>query len=157
MVLVYGAWKPNMPKNILFLCTGNYYRSRFAEILFNALVTRQGLNWQAFSRGLALENGINNRGPISRDAVKALEVRGIPLPGVCRSPRQVDLHDLDEADVIIALKEAEHRPYMQQKFADWADRVQYWHVHDMVPSWQYDPLREIEREVQGLLAYLSHG
>ena len=151
------AWKPNMPKNILFLCTGNYYRSRFAEILFNALASRQGLNWQAFSRGLALERGINNRGPISRDAVKALEVRGIPLPGVHRFPRQVERHDLDQADVIIALKEAEHRPYMQQKFADWADRVHYWHVHDMVPSRQYDPLREIEREVQGFLAYLFHG
>ena len=24
-----------MPRTVLFLCTGNYYRSRFAEILFN--------------------------------------------------------------------------------------------------------------------------
>ncbi len=49
---------------ILFLCTGNYYRSRFAENLFNWLATKQGLDWQADSRGLALERGINNVGAI---------------------------------------------------------------------------------------------
>ena len=30
-------------KTILFLCTGNYYRSRFAEILFNSVAGRMGL------------------------------------------------------------------------------------------------------------------
>ncbi|WP_372478273.1 arsenate reductase/protein-tyrosine-phosphatase family protein [Nostoc mirabile] len=57
---------------ILFLCTGNYYRSRFAEHLFNWLATKQGLDWQADSRGLALERGINNVGAISRYALEAL-------------------------------------------------------------------------------------
>jgi protein-tyrosine-phosphatase len=42
-------------KNILFLCTGNYYRSRFAEVLFNSVAGKMGLPWQAYSRGLALE------------------------------------------------------------------------------------------------------
>ena len=41
------------PKRVLFLCTGNYYRSRFAEILFNQLAPTRGLNWRADSRGLA--------------------------------------------------------------------------------------------------------
>jgi protein-tyrosine phosphatase len=42
-------------KTILFLCTGNYYRSRFAEELFNHHAERAGLYWVAQSRGLALE------------------------------------------------------------------------------------------------------
>jgi hypothetical protein len=41
-------------KTVLFLCTGNYYRSRFAEALFNSVAGRMGLPWRASSRGLAL-------------------------------------------------------------------------------------------------------
>jgi hypothetical protein len=36
-------------KNVLFLCTGNYYRSRFAEILFNSVAGRMGLPWSGVS------------------------------------------------------------------------------------------------------------
>jgi protein-tyrosine-phosphatase len=34
-------------KTVLFLCTGNYYRSRFAEVLFNSVAGKMGLLWQA--------------------------------------------------------------------------------------------------------------
>jgi protein-tyrosine phosphatase len=30
-----------------FFCTGNYFRSRFAEILFNHVAHEANLNWQA--------------------------------------------------------------------------------------------------------------
>jgi protein-tyrosine phosphatase len=40
-----------MPKLVLFLCTGNYYRSRYAEELFNHLARAEGIGWRAFSRG----------------------------------------------------------------------------------------------------------
>ena len=40
-------------KTLLFLCTGNYYRSRYAEELFNHRAAPAGLNWRAQSRGLA--------------------------------------------------------------------------------------------------------
>ena len=45
-------------KRLLFLCTGNYYRSRFAEILFNSVAGKMGLSWKASSRGLAIERGV---------------------------------------------------------------------------------------------------
>jgi hypothetical protein len=60
-------------KTALFLCTGNYYRSRFAEVLFNFVAGKMGLPWRASSRGLALERGVNNVGPMAVSAVKALE------------------------------------------------------------------------------------
>ena len=52
--------KQRQEKTVLFLCTGNYYRSRFAEILFNSVAEKMGLPWKASSRGLALERGVNN-------------------------------------------------------------------------------------------------
>ena len=44
-------------KVVLFLCTCNYYRSRFAEIVFNHKARKAGLDWQATSRGLARSFG----------------------------------------------------------------------------------------------------
>ena len=40
-------------QTILFLCTGNYYRSRYAEEIFNHQAGRDGLAWHAFSRAVA--------------------------------------------------------------------------------------------------------
>lgn len=71
-----GTIKQRHEKTVLFLCTGNYYRSRFAEILFNSVAGKMGLPWRASSRGLALERGVNNVGPMAVVAVKALEARG---------------------------------------------------------------------------------
>ena len=56
-------------RSVLFLCTGNYYRSRFAEIVFNSVAERMGLPWRASSRGLALGRGVNNVGPMAVAAV----------------------------------------------------------------------------------------
>ena len=42
-------------KTVLFLCTGNYYRSRFAGHVFNDRARKGGIAWLADSRGLALD------------------------------------------------------------------------------------------------------
>ena len=36
-----------------------------------------GLPWEASSRGLALERGVNNVGPMAVSAIKALEAMGV--------------------------------------------------------------------------------
>jgi protein-tyrosine phosphatase len=140
---------------LLFLCTGNYYRSRFAELLFNALATADALEWRADSCGLALEKGIHNVGPISPTALTALVTLGIAVSAVARSPRQVQEADLQQAEMIIALQEAEHRPYLRDRYPAWVDRVEYWHVRDVVPTPAYNPLQEIETEVRRLLLRLT--
>ena len=99
-------------KTILFLCTGNYYRSRFAEELFNHHVRRIGLNWVAQSRGLALERGALNVGSISPFALHALKELAITARGADRFPQQCTAGDLAGADFVVAVKEAEHRPLM---------------------------------------------
>jgi len=139
---------------LLFLCTGNYYRSRFAELLFNALAPTHHLPWQAFSRGVALEKGVGNVGPMSPLAIQTLQALGITSEGFARYPMQVQEDDLQGAEIIIALQEAEHRPYLSARYPAWVDQVEYWHVRDCVPTPAYDPLQEIARAVQQLIARL---
>jgi predicted translation initiation factor SUI1 len=140
-------------KNLLFLCTGNYYRSRFAEILFNSVAGRMGLPWKASSRGLALERGVNNVGPMAVSAIKALEVRGFhAVADFARFPMQVTVDDFDIANWIVALKQAEHLPLLQERFPTWVERVEYWHVDDAP-----EVLGLIEREVMDLTARMIGG
>jgi protein-tyrosine-phosphatase len=94
-------------KSVLFLCTGNYYRSRFAEVLFNSVAGKMGLPWRASSRGLALERGVHNVGPMAVAAVKALEARGLrAVPEFGRFPIRATEEDFEAAHWIVALKEA---------------------------------------------------
>ena len=118
-------------KRVLFLCSGNYYRSRFAEELFNQRARRLGLNWHASSCALAIERGAENIGPISEFAIKALSDLDVIPAHPFRFPVACTVRDLELADLVIAMKEAEHRSLMKTKFNAWAERVTYWHVHDL--------------------------
>src|SRR5215470_3672082 len=123
--------KQRRHKTVLFLCTGNYYRSWFAEVLFNSVAGKMGLPWQASSRGLALEQGVNNIGPMAVSAVQALEALGVcAAEAVTRLPAQVTTDDLEGAALIVALKHAEHLPLLQERFPDWVEKVEFWNVDD---------------------------
>ena len=140
-------------KMVLFLCTGNYYRSRFAEVLFNSVAGKMGLPWRASSRGLALERGVNNVGPMAASAIKALEAMGVRAgDAMTRMPAQVTTDDLERADRIVALKQDEHLPLLQEHFPAWAEKVEFWHVDDAP-----EVLGLIEREVMGLVARILGG
>jgi len=141
-------------KKILFLCTGNYYRSRFAEHLFNALAKKNSLDWQADSRGLALERGVNNVGAMSRYAVEALNERLMILSPEERLPQPASREDFQAADRVIVLDELEHRPLMLERFPQWLDKVEYWLVHDIDRTSAADALGQIEINIQKLISEL---
>ncbi len=143
-------------RTVLFLCSGNYYRSRFAEILFNALAAEQGLPWRAESRGLTVDRS-NNPGPISPYAVAGLRLRGVEPPpeAITRMPRLVTVEELAQADRVIALKEAEHRPALAARFPGWEDRVTYWHIHDLDQASAAQALSELDAQVRALVASLA--
>jgi protein-tyrosine phosphatase len=116
---------------ILFLCTGNYYRSRFAEALWNHLEAEAPIGWQADSRGLRLSLGTGNVGSISALALDGLRQRGVVLPAPIRPPRQATNEDFAVAACAVAVSGAEHRPMMVEHFSRWAQAVEYWDVEDV--------------------------
>jgi predicted translation initiation factor SUI1 len=140
-------------KTVLFLSTGNDYRSRFAEILFNSVADKMGLAWQALSRGLALECGVNNVGLMAASAITALKAKGIhAADAVSRIPAQMTTEDLEGADRVVALKQAEHSILLQERYPAWVEKMEYWHVDDAPQV-----LGLIEREVMGLVARILGG
>lgn len=143
------------PKILLFLCTGNYFRSRFAEELFNHWARRMRLDWHAESRGLMQDMQSlkeQNIGRISPHTQQALEIRGIRPRSAGRWPQSVTRKELEFAHRVVALKESEHRPMMLERFPDLVDRVEYWAVDDIDVL---APARCISQAEQQLLQLLQ--
>ena len=140
-------------ETILFLCTGNYYRSRFAEIFFNWHAEQKQLPWRAESRGLALDPA--NLGNMSRYTVGHLSRLEIPITAYERVPQDLTLDDLQAAHRVVAVKETEHRPLMMARFPDWLHKVEFWQVHDIDCASPEEALPHLEREVTKLLDRLT--
>lgn len=119
-------------KKILFICTGNYYRSRFAEEYFNHLAETNGLKWRAISKGLS-ENMPNpdNPGPISKYTLKALRQRKVAGRALTRFPQPFEEQDFKVYDRIIALSEIEHRPMLERRFKYHLEKVSFFEVGDL--------------------------
>jgi protein-tyrosine phosphatase len=140
-------------ETVLFLCTGNYYRSRLAEHYFNALAAEQRLAWRADSRGLRI-NPLNY-GPISQDTLVWLGAKGIAVAEPLRFPLPVTDSDLRSARIVVALKEAEHRPLLEENFPSCLERVEFWNVHDLDMATPEEALPELAANVERLVARLA--
>ena len=140
---------------LLFICTGNYYRSRFAEAVFNHQAAKHDLSWRAFSRGLATHLAPDDG--LSIDTYHALLDRGIPLDCTATDKASVTEDDLRRATRRIALLESEHRPYIREQFPDWEDEVEYWHAQDLDVAPADEVLPEIEAKVIALVRELLAG
>lgn len=139
---------------MLFLCTGNYYRSRFAEEVFNHLCEARGLPWVADSRGLHPDVGaIGNTGTLSPLAMERLRSRGYGVRGH-RPPRSAVAQDLLTADLLVALDREEHEPFVAERFPEHVGRVVYWDVKDIAFEDASVALRKIEAEVIALVEAL---
>jgi len=115
-------------KQVLFLCSGNYYRSRFAEHLFNWLAVKGGC-LAPDSEGCM----VDTTGATSADfqfTLEALKLLWDPAHGEPRHPKPLTLADLARLGSHWAVKEAEHRAMMGEQFPLWEKQVEYWHVDD---------------------------
>lgn len=133
----------------LFVCTGNIFRSRFAEAVFNHHAEATGLGWCAFSRGLNPE--VTDFDGISNHLHEALDRRGIAPHHTAATKSTLTAEDLGMAHLIIALSEAEHRPVVAQRFPDWIEQFNFWNIADHDQLAQEEAATAIEREVVALL------
>jgi low molecular weight protein-tyrosine phosphatase len=150
-----GGNNPSLMRTVLFLCTGNYYRSRFAEELFNARAAKARLDWRAESRALAIERGKHNVGPISPLVRSALAELGLVAPGADRLPASCTPLDFESADLIVALSDAEHRPLMLERYADWHARTEFWNVEDIGVTPSPVALAAVQERIEALIGRLT--
>jgi protein-tyrosine phosphatase len=141
-------------KTVVFICTANYYRSRFCEHWFNTLAEAKGLDWRATSRGLQIWMA-DGLGPIASFTIERLAERGIHLNGSIRFPISLSESDLENADLVVALKGGEHQAMMIEQFPAWADRIEYWHVDDIDCATADEALPLCEKNVEALLERLA--
>jgi protein-tyrosine phosphatase len=142
-------------QKLLFLCTANYYRSRFAEMFFNHLAVERQLTWVADSRGIATVLGADNLDVISEHTIEGLRSRGVSVKPNHRPPIQVEAADFEKADLVIALDEDEHRPYMQRWFPSWVEKIEYWKVGDLHITTAEQALALADQEVRRLIQRLA--
>lgn len=143
-----------MVNQLLFICTGNYYRSRFAEALFNHHATTDDLPWRAFSRGLAIDLAPPGLSPHTD-----LRLRELDIPFHHTAPERQSLtpDDLLSAHRTIALQRSEHHPMMLEQFPQWAEQIEYWEVLDQEYAPPEESLARITNSVQQLLHELRTG
>ncbi len=139
--------------SVLFLCTANYFRSRFAHLYFNFLVGSD-TGWQADSRGLM--TGLHGLRGLSHHAQDALRARGVPVRRADRrNPIQVTAQDIARASHVIAMYRREHEPMVLHRFPDLAHRVAYWDIQDIDEMQPGQTLAHCQVQVETLLATLQ--
>lgn len=145
--------RPAPKRQVLFVCTGNYYRSRFAEALFNEKAGEAHLDWRAVSRGLKL---VASQRGISSLARRELMKRGVPKELCAGDPKGLTKEDLEKSDYIVLMDEAEHRPMMEKEFPRSDDRkIHYWHIGETGKMSAAKACQAMARDVEELLRMLG--
>ncbi|MEI6563235.1 MAG: low molecular weight phosphatase family protein [bacterium] len=135
------------PTHILFVCTGNFYRSRFAEEYFNYKAKQLGLACRAESRGTIVVPGADPGPPgMSPTTLVKLEERGIKPAGTNRCRMALSTNDISRFDVFVALNGAEQLEAMKRVGYP-AQRTISWDIQDGVEN--------VDREFSRLVADLD--
>lgn len=120
---------------VLFVCTGNFYRSRFSEAIFNHQAQLRDIHAVAFSRGFyphkVSTRSLADGNELSIFTRQALAERNISLS--LTGSRRIALtnEDLLEADRVIAMSEKEHKPMAIKLFPDQISRIEFWDFADL--------------------------
>ncbi|KXA88540.1 hypothetical protein AKJ62_04950 [candidate division MSBL1 archaeon SCGC-AAA259D14] len=125
---------------ILFVCTGNSFRSPVAE----GLTRKYKPEWEVESAG------VRPAGRIARNAQKFLEREGC-VQYLKSSPDPVTARSISEADKVVVM-ENEHVKYLLENFQIRRDKIENWTVEDPINP-EVDPtdaFEKIKRKVKSL-------
>lgn len=139
-------------QNILFLCSDNYFLSRFAENYFNSLALEQGLDCWAESRGFQIRP--NNVQAISQHAVRELERRGISIAEPFRYATVVQDADFEFFDSIIVINEEQSWPPMLANFTGCPGHIETWTIAGSNSADPSESLSVLECKVRTLVERL---
>ena len=98
-------------KSILFVCTGNVFRSMSAEYCFKNHLSNQGIkNWKVNSAGIVAKRGV----PINSKIIKTLESIGIKE--INPNQKRLTKNMLNNYNIIIAMSK-NHLNFIKSKWS----------------------------------------
>lgn len=139
---------------MVFICTGNYFRSKFAEIYFNYVSNRLKLDWVAISRGIDISNP-NNVGCISQNAINQLNYLGIPLPNDISPPTLLTNFDFVNAGCLIAVNHTEHFSAISSNYNFEDAALLYWDIKDIQEENPTLSLNKLKAKIDDLITTLQ--
>ena len=139
---------------VTFVCTGNYYRSRFAESYFNYLCDILKLNYVADSYGLAIhfaDELAEEHGEISPFSKERMEKIGIPERYFLRDRKSLIKDAIENSDVIIAMDKEEHTPMIMEQFPSYINQFNFFEVKDVFDWEPKQTLDETQKMVEMMI------
>ena len=136
-------------RKILFICTGNYYRSKFAEIYFNHLQSqKESQSYKSFSRGIRidLKNNLGNISKYASDYLKKLSVNTVS----CLPSKQICKRDLESATIIIGIDKEEHENYLITKYPQYEAKYTFWDISDLYLKTSCVELPRLKQKIEEL-------
>ena len=114
---------------ILFVCTGNIFRSRFAEEVFNHLCKTKNVNATAFSAGLKV--GKYRQRKMYKPAL--IELKRLEIIPSRSDEDSIHINDIDISiyDQIICMDRQEHKPMVDSNQFLSSYAIKYWDIVDM--------------------------
>lgn len=125
---------------VCFVCTGNYYRSRFAEAVFNFLSKECGEDHIAESRGLdisAADKVAKEYGELSPYTKNKMDDLEIPHNLTSKERKAILKEDLETFDVIVIMDRSEHFKMVKEFVGEDKDMIEaakkfkYWAIKDV--------------------------
>jgi protein-tyrosine-phosphatase len=107
-------------KKILFVCTGNSFRSAVAEALLKKV--RGDIHMESA--------GIQPASKIASNAKRLLEEEGV-LENLKRKPEGIEQKNLEEYDLIVVMKE-HHKNEILQRHLQVKDKILVWDIDDPI-------------------------